>query len=303
MADSAPLDDVAVRRYLLGRASADESSEVEDRYFDNPDLFDRIEEQDEALTQDYLAGRLTPAERTDFEQTLATMPRRQERLALIRQLQRRRAKQGESGWRRVGQALAMFIGDIGVSPRWAYALGAACAVLIVATTWLGSEVVRLRSEVQDATVAREAAQRESSAARGALEAERTARSASQTAGAQPSPAPSPGRDNILAVMLTPGLLRDGPVTRVSLAQNVVLVRFGLVLPETDATRYQVALRASSGEERWRQSGVRAREDGRRTQLLVEIPSAVLESGQLTLVVTPLGQPLSASEQYHFAVVR
>src|SRR6185503_1984074 len=109
MADMTSPNDAIVRQYLLGRASAEDASEVEDLYFADPEMFERLEEHDDLLMQEYLRGGLTSAERMDFERTLASMPRRRERLTLVGQLQQRAAAQRASGARRAMQALLALV--------------------------------------------------------------------------------------------------------------------------------------------------------------------------------------------------
>ena len=304
MADVSSLDGAALRRYLLGRASAQESSEVEEVYFADPDLFERVEEQDEALLHEYLRGDLTPAEQRDFEHTLASMPRRRERLTLVRQLQQRAAAQRASGARRAMQVLlAMVATDRSPSRRAMVGVATACAILAVTTAWLGREVVRLGTDVRQATLAREAAERESAAAREALATERTRNGVAMTPGST-TPATSAGANaGVLAVTLAPGLLRDGPLASVAITSDTLLVRFRLILPVANHSQYQVTLQTAAGEERWRQTGLAPVRDASSSQLRVDIPSAVLDSGQLTLVVRPVGAGSTADDGYHFAVLR
>jgi hypothetical protein len=300
MADSPALDDGIVRRYLLGRASARESNEVEDLYFGDPELFERLEEQDDALTHEYLGGGLSEAERADFERTLKSMPRRRERLALIHQLQHRATRHRTQRWFRVPESVISLLGirsdGSGLSIR---GLAAACAVLAITSVWLGVSVMRLRGDIRQVTTVRESVQRELATARDALARERASTPSAGRSGTPPDSAST----SIIALTLIPGLLRDGSVPTVSVPNDALVLRMRLVLPVADAQRYRASLRTPAEQERWSQVGLAAVRAGSANVINVDLPVTALEPGQFILLVTPTDSSSAASERYHFAVVR
>jgi hypothetical protein len=77
---------VAARRYLLGQASEQECAGIERDYFVDEAAGDGIAGVEEALIEDYLAGRLAPDENRQFERHYLASPRHRQRVELIRHL-------------------------------------------------------------------------------------------------------------------------------------------------------------------------------------------------------------------------
>src|SRR5688572_14957574 len=80
------IDDVGIRRYLLGLLPAPEAEALEQVYFAEPEVLERIRSVEHDLLDDYAAGLLDPPERDAFERHyLSTRPLR-ERVAAARAL-------------------------------------------------------------------------------------------------------------------------------------------------------------------------------------------------------------------------
>jgi hypothetical protein len=72
------LDDALIRRYLLGLLAEPELEAVEDAYFGQPEVFDRVRGAEDDLIDDYVGGRLDRADTAAFEaRYLASEPLRQ----------------------------------------------------------------------------------------------------------------------------------------------------------------------------------------------------------------------------------
>jgi hypothetical protein len=72
------LNDAAIRRYLLGLLPETEAEAVEEAYFGQPEVFDRVRGVEDDLIDDYVAGRLDGGDAAAFEgRYLASEPRRQ----------------------------------------------------------------------------------------------------------------------------------------------------------------------------------------------------------------------------------
>lgn len=57
----------SIRAYLLGLLTDGEREALEDRFFGDSELLDRIDRAEQDLIQDYMAHRLSPVERSAFE--------------------------------------------------------------------------------------------------------------------------------------------------------------------------------------------------------------------------------------------
>ncbi len=83
---NAGLEPNRARRYLLGEASDEESAALERDYFADARAVEQMEAVEEALIEEYLAGRLGPGERTSFEKRYLAAPHRRRRVETIRGL-------------------------------------------------------------------------------------------------------------------------------------------------------------------------------------------------------------------------
>jgi len=113
---------------------------------------------------------------------------------------------------------------------------------------------------------------------------------------RPAPAPS-----IVALTLTPGLLRAANIPVVVLSKNTLLARVTLVLGAPGAPQYTVRLLSSAGAERWRKSGVTPVRLGMRAAVTIDLPSRVLTGGECVLEVSPGGDS-QRPERYRFRTV-
>lgn len=78
--------DDSVRAYLLGTADPDQAATLEEEYFDDPDVLDRIGEIEDDLIAGYLDGRLAPGERASFESHYLASPYHRTRVEMMRRL-------------------------------------------------------------------------------------------------------------------------------------------------------------------------------------------------------------------------
>jgi hypothetical protein len=80
------VDEGMLKSYLPGDATEDERHRVEEAYFSDADLFDRLITAEEDLIDAYIASKLTPHERRLFERSLQTLQRRRVQVTLARKL-------------------------------------------------------------------------------------------------------------------------------------------------------------------------------------------------------------------------
>ena len=78
-----------IRDYLLRRLPESRRSRLEELYFRDDRLLDRVEEAEDQLVSDYVLGRLSPADRKLFEDSLLGTPYYRERIETTTQMRLR----------------------------------------------------------------------------------------------------------------------------------------------------------------------------------------------------------------------
>jgi hypothetical protein len=81
-------DQIALRRYVLGRSSAEERDRVEHGYFADPDALDFVCAAEDDLIDEYLSNSLVGEEREHFETYYLATPQHRTRVAVARALRR-----------------------------------------------------------------------------------------------------------------------------------------------------------------------------------------------------------------------
>lgn len=81
--------EIRLRRYLLGILPEEEAVTLEDRYFEDADLFEEIWAAEHGLVDDYVAGRLGADEQHPFETWYLATTRHRDRVAVARALRTR----------------------------------------------------------------------------------------------------------------------------------------------------------------------------------------------------------------------
>lgn len=97
-------DQSAIRRYLLRQLTDDQQQETEQRLLVEDDFFEELETTEAQLADEYVAGKLTEAEREQFEQHFLTTPRRQQDVQFARAFRRYVAVHPVQKTQRAGQS-------------------------------------------------------------------------------------------------------------------------------------------------------------------------------------------------------
>jgi hypothetical protein len=79
---------VEIRNYLLGKATAEECTRVEERLLVDHEYFEQLLVEEDELIDDYLHGGLTGTEKEHFKRVFLAAPERRERLNFARALER-----------------------------------------------------------------------------------------------------------------------------------------------------------------------------------------------------------------------
>lgn len=75
-----------IRRYLLGGLSVGRRARLEERYFRNDDLFEKIEMVEDELVDAYVRGHLSASESRLFEENYLSSERRRNKVGIAREL-------------------------------------------------------------------------------------------------------------------------------------------------------------------------------------------------------------------------
>lgn len=114
-----PTESRDLRRYLLGELPEADRTTLEERYFQDEELFESVREAEHALVDDYVAGRLGAGDHASFERHYLSTPGHVERVAVARALA---AAEGTADVRAPGRptawrwalAAALLLGTLGV---------------------------------------------------------------------------------------------------------------------------------------------------------------------------------------------
>src|SRR5437764_2885067 len=153
-----------ITRYLLGEMSEPERSEFEDRYLDDPILFEELTAAEDEMMRCYVRSSLSEAERTAFERRFLTNPNHRRRVDFARSLMKYASSIHEpsSSQGPVGQGVVAitlrsemerqkpkpgrWIGGFLAGPRsaWQFAAAMVLVILIAGGSWLAVMDTRLR---------------------------------------------------------------------------------------------------------------------------------------------------------------
>jgi Skp family chaperone for outer membrane proteins len=271
-------------RYLLGSATDAEKEALEKRFFQGGAAEEMGAFEDE-LVDDYVAGRLSGAERTRFEQTYLASPERAAKVDFARALRSRLAPpQGTAGAgsfpRLLALAAAIVVGLAGV--YFAYRLNES-----------RRELARLQEqqaslERRQKELSQELSQTQAERARLEKELEQTRKEAesyaSQVAAAQREVA------GTIAFTLAGGLTRDTSAFQKTLEipSGVRQVKLSMSIPAGQYTSYTAEIRTPEGKQIWRAAALAARRVDAGLSLDVIVPARLLASGDYILSVIGVG---------------
>jgi hypothetical protein len=254
------------RRYLLGELSEAEQSALEATYFNDPQIFDVVAAEENALVDDYVRGRLAPDTRHRFETSYLSRPERRARVEFAEALLVRADAPGASSSGDRSEA-----GRIGwltawLSPRPALAAASVAAAIVVG-------IVFWNSRQGPGPVSQQA----------------------QTPGASPStPPPTPPGPPVspapavvtLALNVGAGQRSSGlgSPTLLDVPADTDLVRLALTLRERDYGRYRVLVRAIGAEEVLRRDDLKPNLEPSGPAFTIDVPAATLASGDYMLTL-------------------
>ncbi len=324
-------NDELILQYLLNELPDDQSQALEEKFFEDDELFTLMVTIEADLVDDYARDKLSKAERLRFEKGfLLSKEKRQmtaNALALGQFTERKsRAVSKEvlhettpSLW----QSILNFFSP--QSPAFQYAMALLFAVMAIGAAWFAYDSIRMRQQLaanreQQAMRVEELqeqirrVQREREELQGRLSGqneelssqlqstterlEQLERELAEIRQSQPT---------IVAAVLTPGISRGGDEPpNIIVRASTQLLRFQLPLPEaiSDSESYSVTLNDGTGARVLHLTGVRATKTRAGLALVVRLSSKLLKENTYVLLVRGegVGEPQPA-EPYQFSVVR
>jgi anti-sigma factor RsiW len=138
-----------MQRYLLGEMTEAERAALEQKYFNNPQMFDRVVQVENELVDMYARGLLPPLTRERFERHYLAHPKRRERAqfagALAAKLEQpdevaaALPPHAESLWGRLLSSMRV--------PKLAWAFSAALLLVAAGAAWFFLETMRPQQEL------------------------------------------------------------------------------------------------------------------------------------------------------------
>jgi hypothetical protein len=302
-------------RYLLGELSESEQAELEEKYFTDPQAFDRLLRAESELVDDYVRGQLSAQARERFEGHYLNHPRRRARVKFAEALATRldaldapgkvfaAAGAGVSWRQRLSGALR--------GQRWAV-IALATLLIMLGGIWFFIESRRLRRELAETQAAQEGRQSRERELEQLVAAERRRAEqlreelerAQQTPQTLPTPAVSPSvapptqPPTFVSLLLSVGSTRStdtGPPQTLLIPQGTALARLQIRLKEHDYPGYSLSLRRVGGEEIFSRGKLQPRVANSGASLSVEVPAGKFSTGDYLLTLGGVGQDGTVDE--------
>ncbi len=260
---------------------------VEQSYMSDSAECERVEALEDEVVEDYLDGRLTPAEKLAFETHFLNGPGRREKLAFARSLRKQILSPAQAMAVEAASSRWPAWSVPAVRFRWMqWAAAASVALVIVA---VGSLWVQNRN------------------APPAIPPDKQAATTEKPMLPEKSPQSpvlhSPEIPAVVHVALSPGLTRStGRSLRVSIPPGADIVEFKLELFTRDQKPLRAVLRRAEGEELLFQENLRPTSRG---QLSFLVPAALLRPGdyQISLSTRSTDGTYEPTGSYYFRLVR
>lgn len=327
--------------YLLGESPEEELQRFERRYLNDENLFQELQEIEDELVDDYVAGTLSVERRAAFEQYFLRWPERRDKVEFARAIterarlwkqsrptevvssaqvaEQRTSKPGARQKQAKVLRLKRWLRPVPAWRQW----GAIAAAVLFAVTSVGlwSKVSQLQRELvstreqQTALVQSEAQSRTGAAT---LQTELSAEQKQSQALEEKidhieklASLDGPGRV-VYGIQIGIEYLIDsskGEGTRKTktllIPARAQLVRLGLEFEKTDFQTFKATLRRADRSAVWSRGGLKARAAGTNQSVTLAIPADRLPAGDYDLVVsgvTPEGNTESVG-RYALKVMR
>ncbi len=291
-------------RYLVGDLPEAERLRLEEQFFTDAEVFEQMLALEDELMYDYLQGEMGAAQRARFERRFLASTEGRERAAFAQALLARIAEAPAPQAMEQTATAPSWIQSL-LAPLLAansfmrFSFAAVTVALLLGGAWLVIETARLRSEnarlqiaraTQEQAAGSERARREELTAE--LERERAQRAQLEREKARlEAAAPSPEPRGLLALALTPGLVRDindprSAPKRIHLPPGANLLRLQLDIRKPGQYRsYRATLETADGDEIWRQSRLRAGTAASGQAVALTLPTSLFAPGDYVITLS------------------
>jgi hypothetical protein len=288
-----------ITNYLLGELSEDEQTALEEKYFNDRELFDRVVQVESDLVDKHARGLLSPKTRARFEFHYLAHPERRERAKFAAALAAKVDQDNEIGvaspavavswWSRLVTSMR--------GPKLAWAFAIVLLLLAGGALWFLIEGRRLRQELAKTEAERggheqrerelreQAANEQQGSQQRSAELDRL-RAEQQTI----EPSPNPGVKSALpfvSLALTIGGVRGidtGPPAVLVIPAGTQQVRIQLSLRENDYQSYQAVLQPAGGKEIFGRQSLQARTNKSGASLALPISANKFTTGDYILTL-------------------
>ena len=266
------------RRFLLGIASEEEESRVEDAVLagEADDFF--LQNAEDELIDDYLLGSMTPEEGHGFSANFLSTEERRQRLAFANGLMGYARKQQAKGLSVVQKSARR--DTLRAVPSWRQAAVFAVAASVLLAALAGFELMQLRRQAQIANETKN----ELTRLQAALTAGNSDSSTVDTKSASASGFQQDGANPNLLLKFPPPDRGSVVTPSLQIPAQAQFVRIDVQVSLPLAVKYrEVLVQVPSGDQLWEQ----------------EFPASNLPAKQQTTIVLPA--PILAKGLYHFQV--
>lgn len=303
-------------RYLLGELPEAERLRLEEQFFTDTEVFEQMLALEDELMYDYLQGEMDASQRSHFERRFLASTEGRERAAFAQALlagiaeapatEPQAMAQTATAPSRIQSLLAPLLA---ANSFMRFSFAAVAVALLLGGAWLVIETARLRSEnarlqiaraTQEQAAGSERARREELTAE--LERERAQRAQLEREKARlEAAAPSPEPRGLLALALTPGLVRDindprSAPKRIHLPPGANLLQLQLDIRKPGRHQsYRATLETADGDEIWRQSRLRAGTAASGQAVVLTLPTGLFAPGDYVITLSGMTATGEAQE--------
>ena len=275
-------------RYLLGDLSEPEQIAFEREFFADPVVFEQLVQTETALVDDYARGRLSPRLRKQFEQYYLAHPSRRERAAFAEALATKiddvqHTASVEQTDRR-GSVWQDALSALGGGRVLRVSMATIAAVLMLTTGLLFVQTGRLRRDLVETQIAKEAAEQRERDLQRQLSTAR-AQAPESANEPQPSPAAPPA---VVSLLLSIGSVRGadtGPAPTLVISPQTRQVRIEFALGQQDYPGYRVALKTIAGPDVFTREHLKPQSTISGPSLILTVPADRLSAGDYVLAVS------------------
>jgi murein DD-endopeptidase MepM/ murein hydrolase activator NlpD len=307
-------DDILLRRYLLGEASLEEQSMVEQQLLSQENFFNQLLRVEEELTDQYVAGKLQASEKYHFESYFMKAPERRESVEFAKAFNRRltensKAQPGKRSFlafvsqrRTIVQAGMVF----------------ALMLLAVVSLLLWRQNIRLKKEIQQAysQPARSAHQDEDLkqqlnqakarvdqlAANAQQQQDQLVKLEQELTRAQTPRVPRGIESTVAVLTLSPGISRSADTAGVAnLSAATRQLRLQLKTNGSGHRTYRAEVQTVEGQVVWAHDGLSSRGN----QIIITLPAGLITRSDYLVVLSGAraNQEFEKIGAYYFGVIR